>query len=82
MDFDLDEALRARRALRDALGLGAERFPMPAFVGMISDEVEQMRAAGRTDDEVAAIVSRETGKEVTADEIARHYAEPDARGHG
>lgn len=81
VDFDIREALSAQRALRDELGLGPERFPVPAFVGMISDEIERMRAAGRSDEDVAAVIERATGKRVPAADIARFYAEPDRR-HG
>jgi hypothetical protein len=38
--IQIDQALRAQRALRDAAGLEEEAFPVPAFVGMISDEIE------------------------------------------
>lgn len=47
--YPIDQALRAQRALREAAGLGPEMFPIEAFVGMISDEIEQLRARGKTD---------------------------------
>src|SRR6476661_2082492 len=40
--FSLDEAIKAQRSLRQALGLGEERFEVSEFVEMISDEIEQM----------------------------------------
>ena len=39
----LAESLKALQALRNAAGLGPEQFPLPAFVGMISDEVKALR---------------------------------------
>lgn len=79
MDFDLEDGMRAQRALREALGLGPERFPLPAFIGMLSDEIEQMRAAGRSDADVSRIIETATGQRIEPSEIARHYASPEAR---
>jgi len=35
--FSVENVVEAQRAMRRALGLGDEMFPLPAFVGMISD---------------------------------------------
>ena len=78
----LAQALAAQRALRESLGLPDERFPLPAFIGMVSDEIEQARAAGRDDVSIAALLSRETGAMIEADDVARFYAEPEQRGRG
>ncbi len=45
--YPLEEAVKAQKALRAAAGLGAEQFPIEAFVGMISDEISncESRAA-------------------------------------
>ncbi len=45
--YPIEQALRAQKALREAAGLGPEMFPVEAFVGMISDEIEQLRSQGR-----------------------------------
>lgn len=82
MDFSLDEAISAQRALRGELGLQPERFAIPEFVGMISDEIEKMRAAGRTDADVAALIEKATGKAISPTEIGQHYATPDKRHPG
>ncbi|WP_425230079.1 hypothetical protein [Sphingomonas sp.] len=50
----LPQAMAAQRALRRELDLPDERFPLPAFIGMISDEIEQLRAAGHDDGSIAA----------------------------
>ena len=47
---------------------------------MISDEVERLRAAGHTDEDIASIVRDSTGSTIAGDDIARHYAPPEARG--
>ena len=79
--FNLEEAIRAQRALRQSLGLEDEMFPAEAFVEMISDEIEQMRAAGRPDSDIAAIVADTTGQNLTVSDIATHYIPPERR-HG
>ena len=80
--FTLEEAVRAQRALRAAIGLDDERFPVPAFVEMISDEIEQARAAGRSDADVAAIVAEVTGHRIDPADIDRHYVAPADRHPG
>ena len=77
--FTLEESIRAQRAMRARLGLGEETFPVPAFVGMVSDEIEKLRSAGHSDGEIAAIVREATGKTIRAEEISEHYATPEER---
>ena len=78
--FTGQEASETQTALREALGLDPEQFPLPAFVGMISDEIEQLRGQGKDDEQIAALVSAVSGKTVTADQIGRYYASPKDRG--
>ena len=80
--FTLDQAITAQKALRSALGLQEEVFEAPEFVGMISDEIEQHRKAGRSDDEIAGIINQATGKAITAEAIRAHYATPEQRHFG
>jgi hypothetical protein len=81
--YSLEEAVRSQRALRKAAGLGEESFPVQAFVGMISDEIEALRGRGKTDEEIAALVKANSNIEITAEEIAENYASPEERGaHG
>ena len=79
--FSLDEAIKAQRGLREALGLGEERFEVPEFVEMISDEIEQMRDAGKTNDDIATIVADATGHRMDPADLDRHYIAPEDR-HG
>lgn len=72
--ISLQQALRAQRALRDAAGLGEEQFPVEAFVGMISDEVDALRQKGHTDEQIAALIRKNGDIPITADELAAHYA--------
>lgn len=81
--FKLGEALAAQDAMRRSLGLAEEVFPVEAFVGMISDEIEESRRAGRSDQAIADLVLDTTGKTVTVEDIARYYVAPgDRPGHG
>ena len=80
--MSLPQVLAAQRALRESIGLGEERFPLPAFIGMVSDEIEQARAAGRDDAGIAELLSSASGASVSADDIARFYATPEQRQRG
>ena len=82
MDADLPGAMAARRALREDAGLEEEGFPLPALIGMLSDEIEASRKAGRSDEQIAGLVSGAARIDVTADDVHRYYAEPEARRRG
>jgi hypothetical protein len=77
--YTLDEALKAQTALRAQAGLGPEMFPLEAFVGMISDEIESLRKCGKSDDEIAAVIQSNSSIKITASEIAEYYASPEQR---
>lgn len=77
--FSIEQALATQRHMRGLLGLPDERFPLPAFIGMISDEIEQMRAAGRTDSDIADLIGEATGVRPETADIARYYAAPEDR---
>ena len=79
--FSAEQAVKTQAALRQALGLGPEQFPLQAFVGMISDEIDQLRGAGRPDTEIAQLVSNASGSEISAADLRTFYASPQARGH-
>lgn len=82
--YPVEEAIRAQKALRDLAGLPPEMFPIQAFVGMISDEVETLRDKGHTDEQIAETIAANSGIRITAEEIAANYATPEERhgGHG
>jgi hypothetical protein len=79
--YPLEEAVQAQKALRTLAGLGPETFPIEAFVGMISDEIEQLRKLGHSDEEIASVIGKSSRIEITAAEIAENYASPEQR-HG
>ena len=84
MTFSAQEAVAVQRELRRSLGLGPEAFPLPAFIGMISDEIDQFRAAGRSDAEIAELIKATVGRDVSTAAIEQFHAPAEARrgGHG
>ena len=77
--YSLEEAIQAQSALRNLAGLGPETFPVQAFVGMISDEIEQLRKLGHSDEEIANVIRANSKIDISASEIAENYASPDQR---
>ncbi|WP_263384910.1 hypothetical protein [Granulicella arctica] len=77
----IDQALRAQNALREAAGLDEETFPLAAFVGMISDEIEVLRRMGHDDAAIARVIKQSSGIVVSVDELRQNYATPEER-HG
>ena len=79
--YPIEEALCAQKALRQQAGLGPELFPIEAFVGMISDEIETLRSKGHSDEDIARTIPSNSKIEITAAEIAANYASPAAERH-
>ena len=77
--YPVEEALQAQKALREKAGLAPEMFPVEAFVGMISDEIDTLRQRGHSDAEIAEVIRAHSRIEITADEIAENYAPPEQR---
>ena len=77
--YSLEEAVKAQKALRTLAGMGPEAFPIQAFVGMISDEIEELRKQGHGDEEIAKTIKSSSAIEITPAEIAENYASPDER---
>ncbi|HEY0795046.1 MAG TPA: hypothetical protein VGD64_04625 [Acidisarcina sp.] len=77
--YPIEEALRAQKALRDLAGLAPEMFPVQAFVGMISDEVETLRTQGHTDEQIAETIQANSKIKISARDIATNYATPEER---
>ncbi len=77
--YPVEEAVKAQKALRAKAGLGPEMFPVEAFIGMISDEIETLRKTGMSDEDIAAAVKSSSAIDVSAEEIAAHYASPEQR---
>jgi hypothetical protein len=72
--YGLDQVMRAQAALRSAAGMPPEAFPLEAFVGMVSDEIESLRTQGRNDEEIAGIIWTSSGISIDAATLAENYA--------
>jgi len=77
--YPVEQAVRAQKVLREAAGLLPEMFPVQAFVGMISDEIEALRSSGKTDEQIAALITANSDIQITAAEITANYATPEER---
>jgi hypothetical protein len=72
--FSGEEAMQAQHALRSAMGLGPVALPMQALIDMLAAEIAQLRKIGRSDDDIAAMISTATGRQLPASAIARSKA--------
>ncbi len=79
MTFTLEQAMKAQQVLRSAAELPSEQFPVQAFVGMISDEIEALRQKGKSDAEIAGLVNEAAGTQLSVADIEENYATPDSR---
>jgi hypothetical protein len=79
--YPVEEAIQAQQALRALGGQAPESFPIEAFVGMISDEIEHLRKLGHSDEAIAQAIRSNSRIEISASEIAANYASPEER-HG
>ena len=80
-NITLEAALQAQSALRASAGLEPETFPVADFVGMISDEIEHLRKQGRSDEDIANIISTNSPVQITGQVVTQYYASPEARQH-
>jgi len=79
IDLTAHQIATIQTELRRMLGLEEERFSIPSFIGMVNDEIEQLRAKGRTDPEIAQLMAKASGIEIAAKDIEQHYASPEVR---
>lgn len=78
-EISLAAALEAQKALRNAANLGEETFPLEAFVGMVSDEIEELRKLGHSDEQIASIIQNNSPVRITGAEIGANYAPSERR---
>lgn len=77
--YPVEEAVRAQKALREAAGLQPEMFPIQAFVGMISDEIEELRKQGKSDGAIAEVITANSGIQISGSEITENYVPAEER---
>jgi len=73
-----EQVAAAGAALRIALGIMPEFFDTHQLIEKLSDEIEQLRFSGRTNEEICSIIAREAGIEIAPAAIDRFYASPGA----
>lgn len=69
--FTVDQVAEANTALRTALALPPEHVSLDRFLGMLGDEIGQLRAAGWGDGEIAALLSESTGSTIPIEAVGR-----------
>lgn len=77
--FTVDQTAAVNTALRVTLGLPPQNFTAREFVGMISDEIEQLRAAGWDDVAIAGLIREASGEPLTAEAVTDFYVGPEHR---
>lgn len=60
--FSRDELAKARAALRAAMALGDERLALEPFLAQLAGEIGQLRRLGRSDLEIAALLTDALGR--------------------
>jgi DNA-binding response OmpR family regulator len=63
-DFSADEVAKVRAALRAEMGLGVESLSLAALLAQVSGEIAQLRQLGRSDSEIAELVSNALGRPI------------------
>jgi CheY-like chemotaxis protein len=64
--FTMTEAIRAQQALRDAMNLGPQTLTMEALVGMLGDEIDQLRRLGEKDEQIFGRIEEAVGRPLLA----------------
>ena len=73
--YTAEQAALAQRALTDELGQPPTRFAQQQFLGMLGDELVALRQKGAADDQIADLLSANTGTRITPSAIAAAIAE-------
>ena len=81
LTFTIEQLVAVQNTLRETLDSSPVEFPLQAFIGMISDEIEQLRVRGMSDEDIAALVVKATSVPVSGDAIRLYYTPPEARRH-
>ena len=72
--FSADELQRAREALRTEMGLGTESMTTSAFVAQLAEEIDQLRSFGRSDGDIAAMISSAIDRDIAPTFLQRDPA--------
>ncbi len=69
--FTTADAMRAQQALRDVMELGPETLSLDALIGMLGDEIDQLRRLGKPDVEIVGLIGGAIGRAIPVSAIAR-----------
>jgi CheY-like chemotaxis protein len=67
--FTMTEAIQAQQALRDAMSLGPETMTLAAMMGMLGDEIDQLRRLGEDDAKILQRIGDAIGRPLPIDTI-------------
>ena len=70
--FSAEDVVVAQKALRLSLGLQPTPLATPAFLDALHEEIDQLRRVGRSDDEIAEMLSTALGRAIGAEAVAAH----------
>ncbi|HZV92395.1 MAG TPA: response regulator [Caldimonas sp.] len=67
--FSADDLMRAQHALRQGMGLGNETYPLDTFLGLLGEDIAQLRRLERSDADIAELISGALGRPITAGDL-------------
>ena len=67
--YTMTEAIHAQQALRDAMSLGPETVTEDALVGMLGDEIDQLRRLGENDAQILRRIGDAIGRPLSIDAL-------------
>lgn len=71
-EFSTEDVVAAKQALRLAIGLEPMRLTTTALLDALHDEIDQLRRLGRTDAQIAEILSTTLDRTIAADAVEAH----------
>lgn len=67
--YTMSEAVRAQQALRDAMELGPETVTLAGMIGMLGEEIDQLRRLGEDDAQILRRIGEAVGRPIPIDAI-------------
>ena len=67
--YTMSEAVTAQQALRDAMELGPETVTLAAMIGMLGEEIDQLRRLGEDDAQILRRIGEAVGRPIPIDAI-------------
>lgn len=69
--FTTAEAMLAQQALREAMELGPETMSTEALLGMLGDEIDQLRRLGKSDADIVGLIRAAIGRDIPLSAFGR-----------